>query len=84
MERDAEEAAEIERLKTALQTVVGVATAARLFEIVQRETKEKQAAFLKTTLEAALGGADYSACTTLHDMGGVYAKWMVERNWNNG
>ena len=35
-------------------------------------------AFLQTTLEAALGGADYSACKTMNDMGGVYAKYFVE------
>lgn len=78
VERDAEEAAEIERLETALQTVVGVVTANCLFEIIRREPKEKHAAFLKTTLEAALGGADYSACKTLDDMGTVYAKYFVE------
>ena len=79
VEREAEEAAEIERLETALQTVVGVVTANRLFEIIRREPEEKHAAFLKTTLEAALGGADYSACTTLDDMGNVFAKYFVER-----
>ena len=84
VERAVGETAEIERLETALQTVVGVVTANRLFEIIRREPEEKHAAFLKTTLEAALGGADYSACTTLDDMGSVYAKWVVERNWNDG
>lgn len=79
VEREAEEAAEIERLETALQTVVGVVTANRMFEIIRREPEEKHAAFLKTTLEAALGGADYSACTTLDDMGNVFAKYFVER-----
>ena len=79
VEREAEEAAEIERLETALQTVVGVVTANRLFEIIRREPEEKHAAFLKTTLEAALGGADYSACTTLDDMGNVFAKYFVEK-----
>lgn len=79
VERAVGEAAEIERLETALQTVVGVVTANRLFEIIRREPEEKHAAFLKTTLEAALGGADYSACTTLDDMGNVFAKYFVER-----
>ena len=78
VERGTKEAAEIERLETALQTVVGVVTANRLFEIIRREPKEKHAAFLKTTLEAALGGADYSACQTIDDMGRVYAKYFVE------
>lgn len=78
VERDAEEAAEIERLETALQTVVGVPLAARLVEIVKKQPKEKQTAFLETTMEAALGGADYSACKTIDDMADVYAKYFVE------
>ncbi len=78
VERDAEEAAEIDRLETALQTVLGVPLAARLVEIVKQQPKEKQAAFLETTLKAALGGADYSACQTIDDMANVYAAYFVE------
>ena len=78
VERDAEEAAEIERMETALQTVLGVPLTARLVEIVKQQPKEKQAAFLETTLKAALNGADYSACQTIDDMANVYAKYFVE------
>lgn len=76
--RAAVEAVEVERLETALQTVLGVPLAARLVEIVKQQPKEKQAAFLETTLKAALGGADYSACKSIEDMADVYAKYFVE------
>lgn len=78
VERAVGETAEIERLETALQTVVGVPLAARLAEIVKKQPKEKQAAFLETTIKEVLGGADYSDCKTIDDMAKVYAKYFVE------
>ena len=78
MAAEVRELVEVDSLETSLQTVLGVPLAARLVEIVKKEPKEKQAAFLETTLKAALGGADYSACKTMDDMANVYAKYFVE------
>lgn len=78
VEREIEEAAEIERLETMMHTIMDTKTAARLIWIVEKQPKEKQAAFLETTIKAALGGADYSACKTIDDMAEVYAKYFVE------
>lgn len=76
-----ERAEEMERLEMTLHKVADTATAARLIAIVRKEPEEKQAAFLETTIKAIRGGADYSACTTIHDVADVYAKWTIERIW---
>ena len=81
VERDAEEAAEIERLELKLQQVAGAELAARLIEIIHQQPKEKWEGFLGTTAEAIMNGADYSACKTIDDMANVFAKNFVERNW---
>lgn len=81
VERDAEEAAEIERLELQLQRVAGVELAARLIGIIHQQPKEKWEGFLGTTAEAILGGADYSACQTIDDMAEVFARNFVERAW---
>ena len=81
VEREAEEAAEIERLEMSLQRVADPATAARLIEIIHQQPKEKWEGFLGTTVEAIMNGADYSACQTIDDMANVFAKNFVKRNW---
>lgn len=79
VERDAEEAAEIERLELQLQQVAGAELAARLIGIIHQQRKEKWEGFLGTTAEAILGGADYSACTSIDDMANVFAKYFVRK-----
>ena len=79
--RDAEEAAEIERLELQLQRVAGAELAARLIGIIHQQRKEKWEGFLGTTAEAIMNGADYSACQTIDDMAEVFARNFVERTW---
>ena len=81
VERDAEEAAEIERLELQLQQVAGAELAARLIGIIHQQRKEKWEGFLGTTAEAIMNGADYSACQTIDDMAEVFARNFVERTW---
>ena len=81
VERDAEEAAEIERLELQLQRVAGAELAARLIGIIHQQRKEKWEGFLGTTAEAIMNGADYSACQTIDDMAEVFARNFVERTW---
>ena len=81
VERDAEEAAEIERLELQLQRVAGAELAAQLIGIIHQQPKEKWEGFLGTTAEAIRGGADYSACQTMDDMAEVFARNFVERAW---
>ena len=81
VERDAEEAAEIERLELQLQRVAGAELAARLIGIIHQQRKEKWEGFLGTTAEAIMNGADYSACQTIDDMAEVFARNFVERAW---
>lgn len=70
--------AEIKHLEMELQTVVKAETAERLIGIFRQQPEEKQAAFIETTIKAARGGADYSACQTIDDVANVYAKYFVE------
>ena len=81
VERDAEEAAEIERLELQLQRVAGAELAARLIGIIHQQRKEKWEGFLGTTAEAIMNGADYSACQTIDDMAEVFARNFAERTW---
>lgn len=71
------DAVEADSLELELQTVVDTATAGRLIEIIRQQPPDKHAAFLETTIKAIRGGADYSACTTIREIGAVYAKWLV-------
>lgn len=72
------EMAEIERLELNLRKVAEPETAARLIAIIRQQPEEKWAAFLETTAKAIMGGADYSACESLDDMGNVWARYFIE------
>lgn len=77
---------QLDEAETKLEAVLGADLGKRLAKIIQEETVppndwEKMQAFMDTTLEAAIGGADYSACTTLEDMAGVYAAWLVDKHF---
>lgn len=74
-----EHLAALDEAETKLQAVMGKETADRVVEIIRQEDPEKQEAFMKTTLEAALGGADYSKCETLEQMAGIYAAYLTGR-----
>lgn len=55
--------------------------AERLIRIVEDESQdiERRIAFLETTKEELLAGADYSKCETIDDMAGVYAAHLIDR-----
>ena len=65
-----------------LEAVMGVETAGRIIDIIGAQDEEKQDAFLETTLEAAICGADYTECEDIEDMARVYARWFTERYGN--
>lgn len=68
-----------EELKTQLYAIT--TDAERLIWIVEDESQdiERRIAFLETTKEELLAGADYSKCETIDDMAGVYAAHLIER-----
>ena len=55
--------------------------AEKLIRIVEDESQdiERRIAFLETTEEEMLSGADYSKCETIDDMAGVYASHLIDR-----
>lgn len=55
--------------------------AEKLIQIVEDESQdtERRIAFLETTEEEMLSGADYSKCETIDDMAGVYASHLIDR-----
>ena len=65
-----------------LEAVMGVETAGRIIDIIGAQDEEKQDAFLETTLEAAICGADYTECEDIEDMARAYARWFTERYGN--
>lgn len=68
-----------DELKTQLYAIT--ADAEKLIRIVEDESQdmERRIAFLETTKEELLAGADYSKCETIDDMAGVYAAHLIDR-----
>lgn len=68
-----------DELKTQLYAIT--TDAERLIRIVEDESQdiERRIAFLETTKEELLAGADYSKCETIDDMAGVYAAHLIDR-----
>lgn len=68
-----------DELKTQLYAIT--ADAEKLIRIVEDESQdiERRIAFLETTKEELLAGADYSKCETIEDMAGVYAAHLIDR-----
>lgn len=73
-----------EKLKNEIRSVSPYA--GKLIRIIEAESEnpERRIAFLETTLEELLSGADYSKCETIHDMAGVYAAHLINRLGVNG
>ena len=55
-----------------------------LINIIENESTdiERKIAFLETTCEEILKGADYSQCKSLRDISRVYAESLVDRLFN--
>ena len=72
-------AVQYDELKTELYAIT--ADAEKLIRIVEDESQdmERRIAFLETTKEELLAGADYSKCETIDDMAGVYAAHLIDR-----
>ena len=72
-------AIQYDELKTQLCKIT--ADAEKLIRIVEDESKdmERRIAFLESTKEELLAGADYSKCETIDDMAGVYAAHLIDR-----
>lgn len=53
----------------------------KLIKIVECESNEiaRRTAFLETTIEAILSGADYSKCETIDDMANMYSYNLIKR-----
>lgn len=68
-----------DELKTELYAIT--TDAEKLIRIVEDESQdmERRIAFLETTKEELLSGADYSKCETIHDMADVYAAHLIDR-----
>ena len=72
-------AVQYDELKTELYAIT--TDAEKLIRIVEDESQdmERRIAFLETTKEELLAGADYSKCETIDDMAGVYAAHLIDR-----
>lgn len=72
-------AIQYDELKTELYAIT--TDAEKLIRIVEDESQdmERRIAFLETTKEELLAGADYSKCETIDDMAGVYAAHLIDR-----
>ena len=72
-------AVQYDELKTELYAIT--TDAKKLIQIVEDESQdmERRIAFLETTKEELLAGADYSKCETIDDMAGVYAAHLIDR-----
>lgn len=72
-------AIQYDELKTQLYAIT--TDAEKLIRIVEDESQdmERRIAFLETTKEELLAGADYSKCETIDDMAGVYAAHLIDR-----
>jgi len=72
-------AIQYDELKTQLYAIT--ADAEKLIRIVEDESQdtERRIAFLETTKEELLSGADYSKCETINDMADVYAAHLIDR-----
>ena len=68
-----------DELKTQLYAIT--TDAEKLIRIVEDESQdvERRIAFLESTKEELLAGADYSKCETIYDMAGVYAAHLIDR-----
>lgn len=68
-----------EKLKNEIREISPYAE--KLIRIIEAESDnpERQIAFLETTKEELLAGADYSKCETIYDMSGVYASHLIDR-----
>ncbi len=72
-------AVQYDELKTELYAIT--TDAEKLIRIVEDESQdmERRIAFLESTKEELLAGADYSKCETIDDMAGVYAAHLIDR-----
>lgn len=72
-------AIQYDELKTQLYAIT--TDAEKLIRIVEDESQdtERRIAFLESTKEELLAGADYSKCETINDMASVYAAHLIDR-----
>ena len=74
-----ENAVKYDELKTSIRTITP--DAEKLIRIIENESDdiERRIAFLETTIEEILAGADYSKCETIKDIADVYAASIIRR-----
>ncbi len=74
-----ENAARYDELKTSIRKITP--DAEKLIQIIENESDdiERRIAFLETTIEELLAGADYSKCETINDIADVYAASIIRR-----
>ena len=74
-----ENAVKYDELKTRIRTITP--DAEKLIQIIENESDdiERRIAFLETTIEELLAGADYSKCETINDIADVYAASIIRR-----
>ncbi len=72
-------AARYDELKTSIMTITP--DAENLIRIIENESSdiERRIAFLETTIEEILAGADYSKCKSIDDIAAVYAASIIRR-----
>lgn len=68
-----------DELKTSIRAITP--DAEKLIQIIENESDdiERRIAFLETTIEELLSGADYSKCETIKDIADVYATSIIHR-----
>lgn len=71
----------IERYQEIKNEIITIAGNDNLIQIVEKESNDirRRLAFLETTRDEILSGADYSECKTIDDMAKVYSENLLRR-----
>ena len=76
-----EEAVKLEEERSRAAVILGPETFERVRGIVEKQDLQKRAAFYGTITEAACAGEDFSQVDSIEDIGGIYARFVVRRNF---
>lgn len=71
----------LERYQEIKNEIIAIAGNDNLIQIVEKESNDirRRLAFLETTRDEILSGADYSECKTIDDMAEIYSRNLLRR-----
>jgi len=71
----------LERYQEVKNTIIAITGNDNLIQIVEKESDDikRRLAFLETTRDEILSGADYSECKTIDDMAEIYSRNLLRR-----